>query len=398
MFFTPFSFVGSFRTFYFLLAIYNLLCLVQPPRYQRNSLNLLLGIGLLCLFSASLSLFSQLEAMESLAANPLLRTLIIINLMLGFYFLSLEFGQKQNGSRVLQALHWSYYGFIAVFSLGLALYIARVTGKIPLSLYSRFVSLYQEGYGYLRLSPGTYPNEFGILCSFYALYALSIFGANRRLGHLLMFMAFFAGMLLTSTRAAYITFVAGFGWMLWCFPLRAARVQYLAIMSLTIPAMMALLVSLSIDVVSIVENGVNALFKSSGGSVGVRVTDWKNAMEDFQDNLWFGAGFESPLAAMLHNVPLQFAYGLGFLPLTLLILMALAFFYYNRHHDLQVVQFSNPLEMKLLSLIRLLLLGHVIVFALTNHNQTHFFPWVCFMLYCLHYQYRPSLQSKPVSA
>lgn len=390
MFFTPFSFIGSLRTFYVVLFLFNIACLIRPPRYHISNLTALMAISTLCFVSASYALFANMLGNDPISANPILRAAVITNLFIGFYYLSLELATRRIKISIIDAMQLSYRGFTAVFILGTILYIGHMTGKVPISIYSKFVSLYQVGYGYLRLSPGTYPNEFGILCSFYSLYALSIYGLTRKPVHIVLFLAFFAGILLTSTRAAYLTFLLGFIWMLLFFPRKSARLRYLLIVASAIPGMLLLLSVLSIDVLSILEKGINALSRRNTGSVGVRFADWQTAMENFQNNPTFGVGFESPMSSMLHNVPLQLAYGLGLVPMVIFVGLFVIFFINNFNDSNQKVLFKNRTECQFADQMRLILLVHVIIFALTNHNQTHFFTWFCFMLYCLKYRRLPS--------
>ncbi|MCC6127697.1 MAG: hypothetical protein IT584_00645 [Chlamydiae bacterium] len=104
--------------------------------------------------------------------------------------------------------------FFAVLSVGYALFIGYYAGFFSENILERFSILTQFGYGILRISPGSYPNEFGVVCSFVLSVFLLALLIDRmdgpflpallsRLRGVYLFLTFCA-LILTTTRAAYL--------------------------------------------------------------------------------------------------------------------------------------------------------------------------------------------------
>ncbi|GAB2795303.1 hypothetical protein GCM10027040_22140 [Halomonas shantousis] len=278
----------------------------------------------------------------------------------------------------------SFWGFCLVFLLGGALYFLYTSGVIGRDIYTRFVTLDQQAYGYVRLSPGTYPNEFGIICSFYAIYALCRYGKTYKLYNLALALLFVCGVFLASTRAAYVTLAFGLLAITFLYPKRIVRIQYLIVISTFLPLVLIALSYISFNVIEVVTVGFDSLVNGSGSSQ-IRENDWKEAIDDLMQNISFGVGFESPYASTLHNVPLQLLYGFGAVPIAVVALLLFAFYYAQRAKGADIV-FNNAFDAKYMGLLRLVLAAHVFLFALTNHNQTHFFTWALFFLTCFRFK------------
>lgn len=387
MFFTPFAGIGSLRTFYFLVAAVNLLAFIRlrPKDLPQHGLIALIACIAAC---SALYGYTRYDPAQGIALNPLVRFLVLLNLLWGFYNISILLASR-SGEYLLGLIGVSYKGFLTVLLAGGLLYVMYVTGRGAPALYSRVVSLEQEAYGYVRFSPGTYPNEFGIICSFFSMLSICLYGRSFKRRYVLFFLLSVAGMFLASTRAAYITAALGLLTILIAYPSRRARGAFALLSLLSVPLLLVALSYLSFDVLGVIRSGYEALV-SGRGSSAQRAQDWTRALREFYDHYAFGSGFESLEASQLHNVPLQLLYGLGLLPFFAIATLAVLFFWVQWRGRLSAIHFADAFDLRYASLLRWILLQHVLVFALTNHNQAHFFTWLLFLLACLRFTLAPS--------
>lgn len=227
-----------------------------------------------------------------------------------------------------------------------------------------------------------YPNEFGVICSFYALYSVLLSQSKKRaMAYLPLSIVFIAGVFLTSTRAAYITLVAGYAYIVFSTPGLMRRLALCLLPILFAPTVIVVLGAFSFDVIDVITRGYDSAANQTGSS-NVRMEDWEAALDDLLDNFYFGVGFESPKAYSLHNLPLQIAYGLGLLGTSLLVLAFILFAYTNSKSPWAARVYYSP-DWSFLHAVRMILLFHVLIFGLTNHNQAHFFTWMLFALCCI---------------
>lgn len=389
MFFLPLPGVGSLRSFYFVTALINVVALMSlrlRHLVQHGIIGLIAFIAACSAFYA----YGSFDAEQGLALNPMVRFVVLLNLLWGFYNAATWLAGRP-ADDLQRLLLVSYKGFLAVFLCGGLLYILYVTGAS--ALYSRFVSLEQEAYGYIRFSPGTYPNEFGIICSFYGVLSISLYGHTSKPRYLAFFLLAMAGMFLASTRAAYITAAVGLLTVFIRFPDPQARVQMLLFSAGSAPLLMLVLSYFSFDLIGVLQAGYEAL-ASGRGSSGERALDWTRALREFSDSYLFGSGFESQAASQLHNVPLQFLHGLGLLPLFAITVLAVLFFWLQHASGAVTLNTGSERLRRHLSLIRWILFQHVFIFALTNHNQAHFFTWLLFAMACMKFECRGDLAMK----
>ncbi|MBD9680034.1 O-antigen ligase family protein [Pseudomonas sp. PDM18] len=381
IFFTPVPGIGSLRSFYFATAIVNIVFLCRMAKRDLPHYGALMVIFLILFLSSSFCLIS-LSYDVPLYLNPVVRVLVICNLMFGFFNVSRMILNSCRKDILQVLLSDSFKGFCCVFFLGLALYVGYIAGKVPSDIYNRFTTLEQEAYGYSRFSPGTYPNEFGVICSFYALYAVLL--SQRKKGgaiYLLLSAIFMGGVFLTSTRAAYITLAIGYTYIAFSSPGLIRRLVLCILPFVFAPVIVIVLGHFSFDVIDVITRGYDSAANQTGSS-NVRMEDWNAAVDDLLDNFYFGVGFESPKAYSLHNLPLQIVYGLGLLGVLLLVLAFSVFAYVNSRSSWVVRLFYSD-DWRFLRSVRVVLFIHVIIFGLTNHNQAHFFTWMLFALCCI---------------
>lgn len=381
MFYTPVAAVGSLRVFYFGCLLINLYAIVRMRWVQLQELAMLIFLLALIMASAGYGLLVFQPHIEGAAENPVVRVLVIGNLMFGFYFIGHFITELSQEVSVVRILDRSFYGFITVFFLGLALYLLVIRGVVPATVYAHFVSLEQTGYGYLRLSPGTYPNEFGVLCSFFAVYAFISYGYERRLWVVPIAFCFVLGIFLTSTRTAYITFFVG---ALTLFVLHPsfwfkARLFFMGLIGAGV--VVGGLKLIGFNVIQVIVSGFQAALNTNEGSVATRQQTWTAAIENFNYVPGLGVGFESPDASFLHNLPLQLLYGLGIWGLAVMLVLFGIFFASLERRAGGRVADQSARDMAQFRMIRLVLAEHVVLFGLTNHNQAHFLTWLLFALF-----------------
>jgi hypothetical protein len=390
MFFIPIPAVGSFRLFYVFCFLLIAVALFKLSRYILLRLSILFLIFITLYCSACYGMLGIASAVPRLASgggiglagNPLVRVAVIGVLMISFFLIAYNWAKQKIASKVNDYLSLSYWGFVTVFGLGSVLYFGVVFGAVPSSVYAHFVTVEQTSFGYLRLSPGTYPNEFGVLCSFYAIFALMRYGETSKKYNVLFAFLFAAGILLTSTRAAYVTFAVGYLTILFMYPAWRVRVKYLIVPALGIPVILYGLSLISFNVISVIQIGYQAAV-SGQGSVSQRTEGWQTALLYFYNHFWFGSGFESSEARFLHNLPLQLIAGLGAIGLLIVIVLFFIFGFIQKNNSYFIIYSKNNYNKRYLALVRVLLLEHVFLFGLTNHNQAHFLTWLLFAFLCL---------------
>ncbi|QJP10954.1 O-antigen ligase family protein [Pseudomonas multiresinivorans] len=380
IFFAPLPGIGSLRAFYFSTALINILCLFRTSKRSLPHFTLLFFIFILLFGSASYSLIGITDDIP-IHANPAIRVLVICNLAFGFYNISQWIISSESTDITEKLLRDSFKGFCAVFFLGLVIYIGYITNKIPYSTYSLFTTLDQSAYGYSRFSPGTYPNEFGIICSFYAIYALSITLNKNNPFYLILSVIFIAGVFLTSTRAAYITLLLSYIYLTFSSKSPSRKLLLAILPAILTPIVTQTLSYLSFDVMAVITTGYESAAKGTGSS-NVRLEDWNTAIDDLLEHLFWGVGIESPKAYSLHNLPLQILYGLGIAGTLILSIATAAFIHINLKITWNIRKCTKEIQ-KLTTTTRTILLIHVVVFGLTNHNQAHFFTWMLFALSCI---------------
>lgn len=390
IFFTPIPGIGSLRAFYFSTALINIYSLLKPSRKTLKQHTILSLISILFLTSASYSLINTTED-QPIYANPVIRTLVICNLMFGFYNISNWIISSPQKDIVQTLLTDSFKGFCVVFFLGFALYLGYINGKIPYNTYSLFTTLDQSAYGYSRFSPGTYPNEFGIICSFYAMYAMLVAQQRNNIIYLALGIAFTSGIFLTSTRAAYITLLLSYAYLAITAKNLSRKLLLTLLPVALIPIAIQILAYLSFDVLQVITTGYESATNNTGSS-GVRMVDWNAAINDLTSNILLGVGLESPKAYSLHNLPLQIIYGLGAAGTFLLSIGGIVFYFINIKTT-QNIQTLETTTLKTIKSTTFILFIHFAIFGLTNHNQAHFFTWMLFSLSCIKFKPRHALKN-----
>ncbi|WP_423823866.1 O-antigen ligase family protein [Salinisphaera sp. SPP-AMP-43] len=381
IFFLPLSALGSFRAFYIPLVILNAWAIARLSARQLAEFGVLLLIAAVFWASASYGYVSFVLIPEGLSSNPFVRWLVIVNLMFGFYFIGCWLSEARNSEEWFARLDFSYRGFVLVFLLGFVLYAGVVFGPVPATLYEHVVTVEQSAFGYLRFSPGTYPNEFGTLCSFFALFALIKNSRQGGTASLLVALMALIGIALASTRSAYVTLIVGVLIVLVGIPSLKRRTQIMGAILFAIPLGLLLLNFLGFNFLAVLKGGFDAALNPNQGSLGERLQGWASAASQFVNFPFLGFGFESPNISFLHNLFLQEIFGLGLVGCALLILLSMAFWVLRKTNLDKTFECSSFSEERYVFLIRIIALEHTVLFGLNNHNQSHFLTWLTFALF-----------------
>ncbi len=368
---TPHFLPPSFRAYYFILPCFPIFYFFMKERLMKT-FAILLPFLIYCFSSAIL--------VEKFGAPNEPHTTFRFFLLFCQFLFVLGAASHLKEKRQIITLLKTYLLFYSIsLALGYVFFFGYYLDWVPLSFITRFTVLTQFGFGLLRFSPGSYPNEYGIVSSFVlSILALIFFekrleefGFSRRWFFCLFFAVFFA-FLLTTTRAAYLSFFVSATYIAW------KSGKFFKIFSYTsamIGSFFGLLLFAKINMFQILLVGFGQKFNE--GSLGERYLIWQETIEKVQDHSFWGAGFAS--LTNVHNVYLQLFFELGFVGMALL----LGSFFLTSIESF--LRYSNQItEDPFFSKIRLIGLINVLSFALSNHNFNHHLTWfICFFCFAV---------------
>jgi hypothetical protein len=338
------------------------------------------------LFSVFWAFFFNLSSDLELSSNPFLRFIIIFILFLSFYFIFYNFISNNHPIKLYYLYKLSLFGFLTVFILGLIVYIPTVIGLIPIEFWKKFVTVYQIAYGYLRFSPGTYPNEFGVLSSFFSIVSIMFFIIEKKYKYIILLLIFLMGIALASTRISYVTFGMS---ILIIFVFYFRNINFIFIFFLSFILSILLLIFLdnyfNFNFYNVLMTGINSISSLEGytkGSSAIRLESYAIATDKFLKSPYLGLGFESPHVAMMHNLILQLFYGYGLFFSAIMVITIILFVIMVRSKTIKnqfsiLLRIDNKLH-KYFKVMIWVLFIHVFLFGLTNHNQAHFLTWLFF--------------------
>ncbi len=367
----------QFRAFYILLCFFPLF-LGRLYHREFKILSLFLPFLFYLLISAYFAEFKEDFSI------PLKRALLFI---FEFFFVFGSAFYLRNSIPSMQKnrlIKIYLYGFFISLIVGYFFFIGFYLQWIPLATIQRFSVITQFGYGFLRFSPGSYPNEYGTVASFVcsiltfliAEKSTIIQEINFKTSFLyLFFLLAFMALLLTTTRSAYITFVISMMY-LFCTSFKFRKLFFtiiffsiitLLFVSYYFPLLLKVFIS-----------SFKALFYQSE-SVQIRLSHWGESMKSFDLASWFGTGYGTLF--YMHNVYIQLLLELGVFGFICLLFFLLSLFL-NYFHQLKSVFFKHLMSKKELFSNRVITLGliHILFFAGSNHNLNHHLTWMVFLL------------------
>ncbi len=372
---TPHILPTPFRSYYFLLPAFPLFFW----QFRAKQLKVLILFAPF-LFYCCLSAFCVELFGEPTEPFPLFRFfLLLFNLC---FVVAASLGPNTLEETV-SLLNLYLKSFFVSLGIGYFFYLGFYSGFLSFPLLERFSVLTQFGYGLLRFSPGSYPNEYGTLASFvlsiltlhlvkpcYGLYL-------KKKQTLFLFALTFIALLLTTTRSAFIGYLFSLFYI--CFTIKRF-LKILKWLAVSIVSVFILFKCFGINFFQILISGFSfASFQD--GSAAERLLHWHETFENFKLDPYFGTGFAS--LTNLHNVYLQLLFEMGIFGL--LILLG-TFILWVSHFSFSFLKKCNDPHQFFFRSFRALGLIQILWFAISNHNLNHHLTWFILFLFIKEFQ------------
>lgn len=367
---TPHFLPDSFRAYYFLLPLFPFFFAVAYGRAVK--------VGIIFLPLLTYCLISACNVEFVGASNepfPLFRYCL---LFCQFSFIIGAASFLENREQIYRLIKTYLNFYFVSLAIGWFFFIGYYLKVVSLGLITRFSVLTQFGWGILRFSPGSYPNEYGIVSSF-ALSLLTLIYLEKKnspvqfpkFRFLILFIATFLAFLLATTRAAYLSYLVCALYLIWT---SGAFIKNLVKLACFFTGCLGLL-AFKLNMFKILNSGFSQ--KMDQGSLGERYFAWINATQRAGEHPLLGVGFGS--LTNIHNVYLQLLFELGIVGSVvffgcLVVFVVETFFRYGYSAIDQSSRFLH--KVKMLGLI------NVLSFAASNHNLNHHLTWFTFFL-CL---------------
>ncbi|MEZ0371232.1 MAG: O-antigen ligase family protein [Candidatus Sericytochromatia bacterium] len=309
-------------------------------------------------------------------AETSLRLLLNYGLLQLFtLFLLLQADSLQRVTRLLK-LAWISCLASLLFGFGqqLGFYLGRYDPFAYVGSHSSIVDFYGP---FLRLSPGTFANEYGeILQSVGILLAgwlLLIRPSRGRWLWSLLLVGVIVGLVMNFTRASWLVFAVGVFALLLAARLRPGALIGSALLGGLALALLLYLsqVLLEASVLLSVGQRFGELGQVTSHSAGQRLVTWQTAWQAFLASPWIGNGWGQ--FGETHNVPLQLLAEtglLGFCGFYALMLWCARTMYRGWRAA------TDPQLRSLLLVVAIACAG-CLAFDLTNHGLYHFVLWFC---------------------
>ncbi|QVL57854.1 MAG: O-antigen ligase family protein [Simkaniaceae bacterium] len=359
---TPSFMPYAFRFYHFFLIFFPLF-FIKIKLNEWKTVLTFTPFLLYCLVSAYFTHNSFFEV----DSYPLFRSFLLISQCL--FMFGAAFCLKDEKQLLIR---FYLAGFFVSLVVGYIFFIGYYTGVISFETIQRFSVETQIGWGLLRFSPGTYPNEYGNVASFALSLLLLLYTQKKRFFTLLFASMTFIAFLLTTTRAAYLSFAV----VLLYLCITSIEIRKLMVkVSLFGTAILFILKAYSLNFFSIFIRGIKAISLIEG-STGVRFSHWIKGFEDLDKSVIFGNGFSANIYA--HNVYLELLFELGIIGALLLISTLV---YYFSENSFQVRRLFLDKKKNLKYQVMVIGMIHLFLFALTNHNMHHHLTWMTFLLF-----------------
>ncbi|MBS0615260.1 MAG: O-antigen ligase family protein [Verrucomicrobia bacterium] len=258
--------------------------------------------------------------------------------------------------------------YLLSLAIGYILYIGFFTHLWPLDVLEFFSVLTQSAYGFLRFSPGSYPNEYGIVSSFVLSVITWLLFTHRgpKTTLILLYSVVFVALLLTTTRTAFVTYFCVLCFMAWK---NRSILKTAAFLSLFVTVTFAFLQLFHIDIAAVFAIGFT-LDNLESGTLFDRLSHWSRSFSSFKEQPFLGGGFSSEIN--LHNLYLQLLFELGVGGILALVLGFILSLWEKGYVAFKCTSKEDPL----LLMVTISGLIHVLLFAATNHNLNHHLTWL----------------------
>lgn len=382
---------AAFRFYYLLLVPAIFLFFWKGLSRKMWHLLLILFPSLLYMFISSVDalLAGFTDTGNGQEGNPVVRVGLFLVLLL-FTLCAGDHIATASPLNKLKVVTLFLKGYFVSLFVGYVFFIGYYAHVFTPKFLEHFEILVQWSFGLLRFSPGSYPNEYGIVSSF-ALSILTFYLAYRKrfaatqtyllgkpvstLWLVALFLLTLGALFLATTRAAYVAYLGSLVYISTAQGRFEASTKILAKMGLVALLLFACIQPF-FDAWGILKGGYYAFFDRDSFANG-RVAAWQEAFQIYHGHEYFGTGFGS--VDMIHNVYLQMFFGLGLVGFSLLILTAVILFLRTRSSrpsSRYRLPEGNAFDQALLlNKICGLAVLHVTWFALSNHNLNHFLTW-----------------------
>ncbi len=372
---TPQLITHSFRTYYFCLLAFPLFYI--PFHKSRLKLALFsIPFFLYCFISA---LVVQFDGGEEF---PIFRAFL---LLFQFLFVLGASSCLHSYDEILRLVALYVKSFFFSLMIGYVFYLGFYLDVIPLSSIEHFSVLTQFGYGFLRFSPGSYPNEYGMVSSLVLsiLTWMLLEYKNQRIKDffskmflILFYILTFIALFLTTTRTAYLSYFFVLSYMAWKKQ-RLVRVFLMASTCFLIVVVM--MRGAGINMLEVLASGFKVDILTSG-SLAERFDLWSRAYEAFFKNPLFGEGFS--VHTNIHNLYLQLIFELGIAGVGVLLGVCFLFLFekgYIRFFGRK--ENKESFETQFLKTVITAGVIQVLWFAGSNHNLNHHLTWLVVFLW-----------------
>jgi len=371
----------QFRTFYFILPTF---FLFYTKLYYSELKTLLIFFPFL-LYALASSYFCINRPELHYETSMTGRVFLFICEAFFMFGAAFCFRDRSSSNEKNRLIRLYLYGFFISLFIGYILFIGFYLKIFSLAFVNRFMIITQFAWGLLRFAPGTYANEYGIVASFVASILLLLIaerknpyfqiGLSKRFLYPLFYLTFFA-LLLTTTRAAYISFLLGIIYII-CISRSFRNLLFYAlfagtfILTLIGPKLRFLLMALS---------NAFSMRGYQSYSMQVRFDHWIESFEAYSSFPLFGRGFGALF--YVHNVYIEFFAELGVIGSLTLVAFVIAYFM-QHNKTIKKIFFKRWAAPTELFSNRVIVLGliHVFWFAATNHNINHHLTWMVFLLF-----------------
>lgn len=375
--------ISAFRFFYIILLIG--IVFIPLLGIRRQALNRMIIFFLPIVYiivSSALSFIS----FEEVAAdkNPLIRNALLLALFVFSFYYGTETSLFNNHQKI-RLVFLYIFGYFVSLIVGYIMFIGFYLGTFSVETISNYHVLLQFGYGLLRFSPGSYPNEYGIvssfilsiltlICSNWSVYKNNIFSDTKYKPSLVFIIIFYLltiiALFLATTRAAYIAYIICLFYILFSKNKIILVLKHICITVLIFSLLFFFIQFYVFDIMTIFSIGYES-FANEDSSAYSRFIFWRETYELFLDNFMLGIGFAE--ASNIHNIYLQLLFELGLigfmiLCISLFIFLLMEYERYKRYGNYNI-------QTDFLKKIVILLFIHIIWFGFSNHNLNHHLTW-----------------------
>ncbi len=374
-------FIEAFRFYYFILAVGVIYFFINYKKNIHAIKTMLYSFPVFCILCLS-ALFSymQLSNINIEAENPIIRFLLLCMLWSFTIFIGNKVRNLSNEENTKYILVY-LTGYIVSMLFGYMFHFGFYMGEIGIETIEKFEVLTQMGYGILRFSPGSYPNEYGIVSSFtLSIFTLLLYKRTSLIGMgvyahkkflLCIYLLTLIALFLTTTRAAYVAYIFSLIYIFSKMENWIKKVKMILILLMLGITFIFITQNSMYDVIGILEAGYNSLTEQDS-SAYVRIIAWETAYDEFLEQWFWGIGFGQ--AAQIHNVYLQFLFELGIGGSLILEIYALSGIYIS----FQKLKKSRDMFIHQVFVIGII---HILWFAMSNHNLNHHMTWFVVLLY-----------------